>query len=344
MASYTTNIPVNNTFNITATFLHLIYHFYVDTYWLRYNLYSILTSEKVETKGILYRAYEIALFSEKYYDQIIWEDVFADIKHQKLKIWFKKMIYDIISFFPSTFPEEFLQIVNNLEYINPEHDVWRSYLLEPNDSKKDMGSILSKFIDDYWTKRSNKNISIRTGDRFVLDQPIAKDHERNHNLTCIVSAEKIDCDLKLIFKVTNDDFCLTAEDDFDTTASDGIHMMLCGTERYSYNSIYVFPKIINGKAKAIPVDVKRDKREIIDTSLVIADCEFTGGDYTVTVTLTKKFLQDNSLTNYLYMGLIVVDCSSKTKKRKAELVLSDTYSEWYNPTHFAKIDVNNQSE
>ena len=333
------------TFNVTATFLHLIYHLYVDTYWSHYSLHSILTNEKVPTtKGILYRAYELALFSEKYYDQIIWEDIFVDLKHQKLKIFFKKMIYDIVSIFPSTFPDEYLQVVNNMEYINDEHDVWCRCLLESNCSKKDVGAILSKFIDDYWIKHSSKNISIRVGDSFILDRPIAKDFEGNDNLTCMASTEKIGCDLKLTFKVTNDDLCLTAEDNFDTSASDGIHIMLFGTEKYSYNSIYVFPKIINGTAKAIPVDVKRGNREIIDTSLIIADCEFTDGDYTVTVTLTKKFLQDNSLTNYLYMGLIVVDCSSKTKKRKAELVLSDTYSEWYNPTYFAKIDVNDQSE
>ena len=39
------------------------------------------------------------------------------------------------------------------------------------------------------------------------------------------------------------------------------------------------------------------------------------------------------------MGLVVVDCSTKTRKRKAELILADTYSEWYNPVFYVKIDI-----
>lgn len=120
--------------------------------------------------------------------------------------------------------------------------------------------------------------------------------------------------------------------------------MLYGTEKYTYNSIYVFPKIINGVAAAIPIDVKASDHVELDKSLVVTSCEYTDRDYTITMLLKDKFLQENGMGKYLYMGLVVVDCSSKTKKRKAELVLSDTYSEWYNPTYFAKIDVNNLDE
>ena len=90
---------------------------------------------------------------------------------------------------------------------------------------------------------------------------------------------------------------------------------------------------------AIPVDVKRGERTVIDPSLISTNCECADREYTITVTLTNKFLQENNLSKYLYMGLIIVDCSPKTRKRKAELVLADIYSEWYNPTYFAKVDI-----
>lgn len=329
------------TFDITATLLHLIYHLYQDTYWSHYSLNSVLTSERApSTKRFLYRAYEIALFSEKYNNEIKWDHIINDLKQQKLRVFFKKMIYDIVAIFPHVFPNSYMQAVNHMAYMDDEHDVWCRRLLESNYRQEDLRLILSSFIDDYWDKYSSQNIHIKAGESFTLNNPYIKDEDiDNYELTCEVSTEKIDDGLKLTFKVSNNDFCFTEIDNYDTTASDGIHIMLFGTERYSYNSFYIFPKIINGEVKAIPVDVKRGKRIVMDTSLVDTTCECTDGDYTVTVMLKNRFLRDNHLLKYLYLGLVVVDCSTKTNKRKAELVLTDIYSEWYNPTYFAKIDI-----
>lgn len=331
---------VIQTFDITATLLHLIYHLYVDTYW-SHSLHSVLNSAKApKTKRFLYRAYEIALFSEKYGDEIKWAHIVNDLKHQKLRVFFKKMIQDIIAIFPNAFPDSYLQVVNNKAYIDDEHDIWCKRLLESTGVHEDLGFILSGFIDDYWNKRSIENVHIKAGERFILNNLFIKDDEEdNYKLTCEVFTEKSDSDLKLTFKITNDDFCFTKIDDYDTTASDGIHLMLFGTEKYSYNSIYIFPKIINGEVKAIPVDVKHSERLVMDASLVDTTCKYANGNYTVTVMLKNKFLRDNHLNKYFYMGLIVVDCSTKTKKRKAELILSDIYDEWYNPTYYAKIEI-----
>ena len=330
------------TFNTTGTLLHLIYHLYQDTYWSHYSLHSILNNVKVPTtKRFLYRAYEIALFSEKYHTEIIWDDIIENLKYQRFRIFFKKMIGDIVSVFPDAFPDRYLQAVNSMEYIDDDHDIWCKRLLSPEYKHKDMVDILSRFIDEFWEKRSAKNIHIKSGEGFVLDKPFLKGYkgQQKYELSCAVSTEKVVEGLKITFVVSNDDFCFTEIDNYDTNASDGIHLMLFSTEKYSYNSIYVFPKITNGVATAIPIDVKASERVELDKSLVVTSCEYTDRDYTITMLLKDKFLQENGMGKYLYMGLIVVDCSSKTKKRKAELVLSDTYSEWYNPTYFAKIDI-----
>lgn len=59
--------------------------------------------------------------------------------------------------------------------------------------------------------------------------------------------------------------------------------------------------------------------------------------YIITATLTEKFIIENNLKDYFYMGVVVSDCNTKYKKRINEIVLSKTKSEWYNPTDFAKI-------
>lgn len=330
------------TFDITATLLHLIYHLYQDTYWSHYSLHSVLNNVKVpKTKRFLYRAYEIALFSEKYHNEIIWDDITENLKHQRFRIFFKKMIYDIVNIFPNAFPDKYLQVVNSMEYIDDDHDIWYKRLLLQECNDLDIADILCGFIDEYWERRSEKNIHIKAGEGFVLDKPFVKGYkgQQKYELSCAVSTEKVDEGLKITFVVSNDDFCFTEIGNYDTNASDGIHLMLFGTEKYTYNSIYVFPKIINGVATAIPIDVKASEWAELDKSLIDASCEYTDRDYTITMLLKDKFLQENGLSKYLYMGLIIVDCSSKTNNRKAELVLSDTYSEWYNPTYFAKIDV-----
>ena len=330
------------TFNITATLLHLIYHLYQDTYWSHYSLHSVLNNVKVPTtKRFLYRVYEIALFSEKYHDEIKWDDIIENLKYQRFRVFFKKMIYDIVNIFPDAFPDRYLQAVNSMEYIDDDHDIWCKRLLSPEYNHQDIVGILCGFIDEYWEKRSDKNIHIRTGEGFSLDKPFVKGYkgQQKYELSCDVSTEKVDEGLKLKFVVSNNDFCFTEIGNYDTKASDGIHLMLFGTEKYSYNSIYVFPKIINGVATAIPIDVKASEWVALDKSLIDASCEYTDRDYTITMLLKDKFLQENGLSKYLYMGLVIVDCSPETRKRKAELVLADTYSEWYNPTYFAKVDI-----
>ena len=111
------NQSLLSTFNSTATWLHLIYHLYQDTYLSHDSLHFVLSNVKVpKTKRFLYGAYEVALFSEKYRDEIIWDDIIENLKYQRFRIFFKKMIYDIASIFPNAFPDRCMQVVNSMEY------------------------------------------------------------------------------------------------------------------------------------------------------------------------------------------------------------------------------------
>ena len=61
--------------------------------------------------------------------------------------------------------------------------------------------------------------------------------------------------LKMVFKVSSDDFCISDSNNFDTQSSDGIHLLLCSTDGYSYNSFFIFPKEHNESYNAITCDV-----------------------------------------------------------------------------------------
>ena len=66
----------------------------------------------------------------------------------------------------------------------------------------------------------------------------------------------------------DDDFCFSNENSFDTLTSDGVHLLLCGTKEYSYNSIFFFPKAVAGKIGAIACDVLSGRNVILGDALI----------------------------------------------------------------------------
>ena len=337
LASYTIKKHEVLTFNKTAIILHLIYHLYMDTYSATGSLYNIFANKSISKAGrFLYRAYEIALFSEKYYNQIKWEDIIEDIKKQKLRIIFKKMIMDILEIFPEAFPQSFLHTVYNLNYVNNERDYLYKYFNESNmNNSNNFDVLLIDYINNNWDSRRENNIHKKVGENISLVKKSS--NEIYKDLSCDIITEKTIEGLKIVFRVSNDDFYISDSGDYNTQTSDGVHLLLCGTEQYSYNSIFLFPKEIDGEINVVVCDVLNSANKVLDDNLIKADFSKTENDYTITAILSNKFLKENYLTSYLYMGLVISDCSSETHHRKNELILSEKSSEWYNPIYFAKI-------
>lgn len=323
------------TFNLTATLLHLIYHLYMDTYLATGSLYNIFANKSIPKAGrFLYRAYEIALFSQKYYNQIKWEEIIGDIKKQKLRIIFKKMIMDILDIFPATFPNSFINTVFNLDYMECEWDNLYNYILASD--KSDITELLSDYIDDNWILRKEHNIHIQIGESILLTKnPMGG--EKDQDLCCSIETEKVAEGFRITFKVSNNDFCISQINDYDTCGSDGVHLLLCGTEEYSYNSIFFFQKEIDGKIKVIVCDVLNNVNEVLSEDLVTTQFQKTDSDYTITAIFSDEFIEKHHLNSYFYMGLVISDCSSETRRRKNQLILSEEDSQWYNPIYFAKI-------
>lgn len=328
------------TFNITASMLHLIYHLYMDTYLVHGSLYQILVNKTIPMAGrFLYRSYEIALFSEKYSNEIKWEEIENDLKCQKLRVIFKKMILDIIEIFPNTFSESFLQTVFQLDYVDDERDRLYKFLIDSEVEEKDknLDHILSNYIKENWETRRENNIYKKVGENILLSKKASD--ETNRDLICIISTEKTTEGLKMVFKVSNDDFYISEIANYDTLTSDGVHLILCGDEEYSYNSIFFFPKEIDDTIRVVVCDVLNNRNIVFDNNLIRAEFFKTDEYYTITAVLSNEFIDNNHMASCFYMGLVISDCSSETQRRKDQLILSEEDSQWYNPIYFAKIDM-----
>ena len=326
------------TFDVTATILHLIYHLYMDTWLTDVNLYSFLKDREFpQAKRFLYRAYEIALFAEKYSSEIIWENVLNDIKMQKLRVCFKKMIKDILDIFPNAFPDNFTELIFHLDYVDDDRDQLYKHLIEQNNNR-DTDGLLCNYINEKWDERHEINICNEFGEPISLAKKTT--NQVRGNLKCDIKMDKIKDDLVVTFKVSTRDFYISGLDEFHTLSSDGVHLLLCSTNVYSYNSIFLFPKENNGSYKVIACDVLRKPYAILDDSTIKADFTKTEDGYVLTAILSNKFLSENHLDPYFYMNVIIPDCNPETQTRRDQLMLTRDDSQWYNPMFFAKIYMN----
>lgn len=337
------------TFCITSSLLHLIYHLYMDTYFAYKEVYyayadiiNILKGKRsIKTGRFLYRAYEIALFTEKYNQKIHWDDIQEDLKCQNLCILFQKMIMDILEIFPNAFPESFLNTVSKLNYVvDNETDQLYKYTTPPEIMYSEMNpdELLCNYVNHNWVIHSEKNIHINVGDSFSIAKDFV-DEKTQQELYCTISTEKMTEGLKLVFTVSDDDFYFSDINNYDTLTSDGVHLLLYGTEKYSYNSIFFFPKLIQGRMIVIPCDVRNNKAIALKDSMLKTDFSQTDSEYTITTIFSNTFIKENHLEHYLYMGLVISDCSSQTKRREKQLILAEDDTKWCNPAYFAKIDM-----
>ena len=320
------------TFSITATLLHLLYHLYMDTCLPSNNIYAISAKTSIGIANrFLYRAYEIALFAEKFSKGIRWDDIISDIKTQKLRIIFKYMIDDILEIFPNAFPQELKKAIYNKSYIeNEEQMLFYKFLEGHKNHKQEKNYLLCEFIKKFWQRKNNNALIIPDGSAIVLED---KDF---NEFKCICNISRNDKKIHLEFTIEDDDIFFSDLGNYDTQKSDGIHLILCSTTEYSYNSIFFFPKNTKENNKVIPYDFLEGK--VVEND-IIASYEMIKNGYKINVTLTEEFITKNHLESFFYLGLVVSSCSSKTKHREKQLVLSSPADQWYNPLHFAKINI-----
>lgn len=326
------------TFNITATLLHLVYHLYMDTCLSSNNIYAISTNKSYGIANrFLYRAYEIALFAEKYLKDIKWNDIISDIKTQKLRIIFKYMVEDILEIFPNAFPAKLVDAINSLEYVSEQNDDVYKILRAAkavNDNNGDL--LLSKYIDENWN-HNNTTTCKRLGECFKISKPVSEESCGNKTLSCELLIDRCEEGISLQFTVSDDDFYVSDYNNFGTLESDGVHLLLCGTQKYTYMSIFLVPKIKNDSIEVFAYDVLNNT--VIDSIDIQARIQKYDDYYILRAVLSNEFLSRHQIDKYFYVGFVISDCDRETKYRKNALVSAEPATEWYNPLHFLKIDL-----
>ncbi len=158
-------------------------------------------------------------------------------------------------------------------------------------------------------------------------------------LSCEVRTERVNEGIQLCFVVSDDDLYCSDAGDYDTVSSDGVHLILCGTRAYSYNSIFFFPKKKNEQISVIAVNVHNDINTVIEKTDIHAELIQTACGYSISAVLTNKFIEMNHLDPYFYMGLVISDCDGETMRRQRYIVLPKDNAQWFNPLYFARIEM-----
>ena len=248
------------------------------------------------------------------------------------------MIRDILDIFPNAFPDSFVKLIFHLDYVDKEWAQLYKYLIEQTNNS-DTDGLLCNYIDEKWDVNREANMCNKIGEPISITEK-STDPEKG-SAKCDIKIDKIKDDLVITFKVSTQDFYISGLDEFHTQSSDGVHLLLCGTNVYSYNSIFFFPKENNGSYKVIACDVLRRPYVILDDTAIKADFAKTEDGYVLTAILSSKFLSENHLDPYFYLNVIIPDCDPETHERRDQLMLTQDDLQWYNPIFFAKIYMNN---
>lgn len=342
MQDHTENVVISNqkirTFDITTTLLHLFYHLYMDTCLSSNNIYAISTNKRYGiAKRFLYRAYEIASFAEKYFKDIKWNDIISDIKTQKLRIVFKYMVEDILEIFPNAFPAKLVDAINSLEYVGQQNDdVYKIIRTAKAAHDNNVDLVLSKYIDENWNCNNTATCK-HLGECFEISKPVGEEPCKNKTLSCELLIDRCKEGISLQFTVSDDDFYVSDYNNFGTLESDGVHLLLCGTQKYTYMSIFLVPKIKNDSIEVFAYDVLNNT--MIDSMDIQARIQKYDDYYILQAVLSNEFLSKHEIDKYFYAGFVISDCDRETKYRKNALVSAEPATEWYNPLHFLKIDL-----
>lgn len=337
---HTTECEIDNfsvrTFDKTATLLHLFYHLYMDTNGAYKSLYSLFENGSLpKADRFLYRAYEIALFSEKYRNAVKWEDIINDLKKQPLRIFFKQMIFDIDEIFNGALPDFFIKAVNELDY---KENITDELSIKPFiNSKSGLNEeyrqkILCRYIKEMRLLLNDKGKSLSIGEENSI-----KSSDKNSRLSCNMKTEKCADGIKLVFEISDNDILMSPADEYNTASSDGVHLVLFNPAPYFYKSIFFFPKRGNdGKIYVKVCDVLSEPY-LLKQDIISADFGLTDDGYVITALLTSEFLKSGNIENEVYFNYMISDCDAHTRQRIETLLPMDSVENWYDPSYFIKL-------
>ena len=311
----------------------MIYHLYMDVFLITGNLYFLYGHKQVSVEQrFLYRAYEIARFTELYYDDIDWNDVVCDINGQNLQIIFKYMCLNVVRIFPDIFPDIFYRGIVDKQYMTSDNYQIYEHIMG---DKRKIDEILSEYVDKCWGNL-NRGCSINYPMKREVTLTRLCAAELPMNIGCVSSIRFYQGNLVFSFRVPDDDIVFSDDLSFEPLTSDGIHFLVCQTEPYQYRSFFAFPKKHDDGVSVVFYDVLLKK--VISDGSVSAKIMVFDGYYDMEVIISNSFFKNNLLPPFFYFGTVISDCDVNGV-RKRDMISSPIKEEWYNPIYFLKIGI-----
>lgn len=283
------------------------------------------------------RAYEIALFSEKYKESIEWGYIRETIIHQPLMICFKKMIWDIERLFTGTFPTEVFSSIMAKDYLSRPDSGLLAELIEEeiNGEEKNVSIVTAEYLKKVW-KTDKQICEIHSYGKIYMDKSSSevKDLFRK-SFFSELEATRDGLKVKMCVKTRNKHFSPIGN--FDSLFSDGVHMILGGATNFLYKSIFLFPKLTDNGYQVFPIDTLDEKSTPIESSLIKCSCMVEDDGYVLIADFSNAFLLKNKLFPAFYFNFIVSFCEKENCRRTNELILTKKKRQWFNPLYMSKF-------
>lgn len=327
------------TFSESGTFLHLLYHLYMDCTLICTHIYDVVVNQQYLTvPRFLFRAYEIALYVEKYQHAIKWKQVWNEMRNQRLRYVFIKMISDIMHIFCDSFPRHFENNVNRLMYVYQENDDLYQYLTKTGQ----LGNCVESYICKYIESRRKSKINIylaHDSSGHVIRHSAAISMKSNEEKVAVVRTVHLshsNNSLRIVVRFDEHKLCFSYDQSIDTMRNDGFHLILCSLNGYSYHSYFFFPRETSMGKRIYVYDFVHNQY-IPDRMIKATWGQDSDNRDQIIIELCKPFLETYAMESDVYMGYLMPVYSEREGRRVSEISTSPILTEWYNPLYFYHV-------
>lgn len=327
------------TFNPTATFIHLIYHLYMDTMLVNNN-YSIMVKQTYnKARRFLYRVYEIASYIEMYSLSIDETKIYQEIEKHTYNQSFINMLFDIYSIYSDIVE---LNIIKNIIDLASQRLEKKGELEQyVCDAEGDCAKAMSKYLSERWESKEirlgdlpfqlimdgkDKNVLNATGTYVLGEYPATLS-----DFSSFITVQKKNNGINLNIQVCDDVLIFDNAGVYDSCKFDCIGLFFVNLQPYVYKQIFLFPHY---SEERFCVDVFNViTREIEELK---ASVKITENGYQTEIFVPYDFF-GNELSEEFLMEIHIADCDDFEKNKKTTFALSGKNQLWYDPCNFVKF-------
>lgn len=351
-----------NTFDETATLLHLVYHLYMHAALEYVNVKNkeIYFTQNFNTflNRWFFRIFEIALYVESYKTVINWNDFLSEICKCR---WYDSMFeifYDINIIYQGVFPDEVLNRILKLKYdeILPKQVFSEYYDYKFANSNPNISSILKHVVSDTW----DSGITIwcpRERDNHYYEVDEYQINKINKHGTYLFRGTLPDSPSDISFKfslwqnnntlkihicVIDDVIVMDNDRKHDYLFSDCVCVNLVTVGKvYRQSPIYGFIRKQENELFLDVYDIVHSGK-ILDT-IIDSNVSLTDDGYEIMLSIPLEYIKFNpDLDEHFYMDIMVYDCDNANEGTKTILSVSTMPSELYNPQGYIKVQLHHK--